>query len=240
MPTYFPNDVKYNPIPFDLTYVLYDPNDVMGVLAVHFSLFPIYTMVFYTSWFLLTREIEPVIAVGGHLASEVVNRIAKKMLKEPRPDFHKDFGHGSLSYGMPSAHSQFMGFFAGYFMCIVLLKINHLSNNQKSLAAMVLVLISAGVACSRVYLMYHTVEQVIVGALFGAFLGVLYFIITSIARDIGLVDWILSWPLIKVFYIKDSYFHSYHSFKDEYDFYLSIKGSNKLLSNLTQEMKSLH
>lgn len=232
MPTYFPNDIKYNPVPFDLTYVVYDPKDVFGLIAVHFSLFPIYTMVFYASWLLLTREIEPVIVVGGHLASEIVNKIAKRYLKEPRPDFHREFGTGSLSYGMPSAHGQHMGFFAGYFICIIVFKINHLSILQKYIGCFLLAFACIGVCFSRVYLMYHTSQQVIVGTLFGALLGCLYFIFSSVLRDIGLIDWILSWPFIRYFYIKDSYFHSYQSFRDEYQFYLSLKNPDQIIENM--------
>ncbi|EGV60889.1 dolichyldiphosphatase [Yamadazyma tenuis] len=229
MPTY----EKYNPVPFDLTYVVYDPNDPLGLLMVHFSLFPIYTMVFYASWFLLSREVEPVIVVAGHLASEIVNKITKKILREPRPDFHKDFGTGSLTYGMPSAHGQHMGFFAGYFICILLFKINHITNHQKMMGCAALAFSSMGVCFSRVYLKYHTPQQVLVGTLFGAFLGCLYFVVSSILRDVGVVDWVLSWRIVKFFYIKDSYFHAYQSFKDEYEFYLSLKNTNILASNLT-------
>lgn len=237
MPTYFPNDIKYKPVPFDLTYVVYDPKDSFGLLAVHFSLFPIYTMVFYASWFLLTREIEPVIVVGGHLVSEIINKIAKKLLKEPRPDFHKEFGTGSLTYGMPSAHGQHMGFFAGYFICIILFKINHMTLCQKYIGCFALTLASAGVCFSRVHLLYHTPQQVIVGTLFGVFLGCAFFIVSSILRDVGVVDWVLSWPFVKYFYIKDSYFHTYQTFKDEYEFYLSLKNVNTLAGNLTSEAK---
>lgn len=233
MPTYFPNDIKYNPVPFDLTYVVYDPKDPLGILCVHLSLFPIYTMVFYASWFLLTREIEPVIVVGGHLVSEIINKFAKKFLKEPRPDFHKEFGTGSLSYGMPSAHGQHMGFFVGYFLCILLFKISSLPPTQKYFGCIILCFTSLGVCFSRVYLLYHTAQQVIVGTLFGMFLGMCFFLITSVMRDVGLVDWVLSWPFVKFFYIKDSYFHSYQSFKDEYDYYLSLKSSSTL-TNLTK------
>lgn len=232
MPTYFPNDIKYNPVPFDLTYVVYDPKDALGLISVHFSLFPIYTMVFYASWFLLTREIEPVIVVAGHLVSEIVNKIAKRFLKEPRPEFHREFGTGSLTYGMPSAHGQHMGFFAGYFVCIVIFKINHLSMIQKYFGCFLLAFACIGVCFSRVYLMYHTTQQVVVGTLFGILLGCLYFIFSSILRDVGVVDWVLSWPFVRYFYIKDSYFHSYQTFQDEYQFYLSLKNPDQIIQNM--------
>ncbi|ABN65335.2 predicted protein [Scheffersomyces stipitis CBS 6054] len=224
----FPSD--YNPIPFDHTYVLYDPNDIISILSVHLSLLPIYVMVFYTSWFLITREIEPVVVVGGHLVGEVLNKIVKRIIKQPRPDFHKEFGSGSFSlgYGMPSAHSQFMGYFAAYFICIVLFKVKHLRRYQRFLGCAFLVVASILVASSRVYLLYHTVQQVVVGVMLGALLGLVYFIATTFARDIGLVDWVLSWPIVNYFYIKDSYFHCYQTFRDEYDTFLRSKSKGSI------------
>lgn len=224
----FPSD--YNPIPFDHTYVLYDPNDIISILSVHLSLLPIYVMVFYTSWFLITREIEPVVVVGGHLVGEVLNKIVKRIIKQPRPDFHKEFGSGSFSlgYGMPSAHSQFMGYFAAYFICIVLFKVKHLRRYQRFLGCAFLVVASILVASSRVYLLYHTVQQVVVGVMLGALLGLVYFIATTFARDIGLVDWVLLWPIVNYFYIKDSYFHCYQTFRDEYDTFLRSKSKGSI------------
>lgn len=209
--------MEYDPIPFDHTYILYDPKDVVSIVCVHFSLLPIYIMVFYTSWFLITREIEPVIVVGGHLIGEVLNKVIKHLLKLPRPDFHKDFGissgHG-LTYGMPSAHSQFMGFFAAYFACI-LMKVP-LKKIQRKLGVVGLLLSSLLVAFSRVYLLYHTPQQTVVGLLVGIVLGLAYFLVTSIARELGFVDWVLGWKIVAFFYIKDSYHHCYHTFRQEY------------------------
>ena len=59
-----------------------------------------------------------------------------------------------------------------------------------------------GVAFSRVYLLYHSNVQVIAGLITGVTLGIIYFIITSVARDVGLVEWILNWPIIKYFMLK--------------------------------------
>jgi dolichyldiphosphatase len=231
MPTF----EKYSPVPFDHTYIMYDPKDALSILSVHLSLLPIYTMVFYTSWFLLSREIEPVIVVGGHLIGEIVNKIVKKIIKQPRPDFHKDFGTGtySLSYGMPSAHSQFMGFFAAYFVCIFLFKMSQMTKPQQLFGVVTLIVLAYAVAFSRVYLLYHTTQQVIVGLMFGALLGLVYFAIISVARDVGFIDWILKWPMVKFFYVKDSYFHNYQSFRDEYEYYLKmIKEGKKVIEKV--------
>lgn len=206
------------PIPFDHTYILYDPSDVVSTVCVQFSLLPIYVMVFYTSWFLITREIEPVIVVGGHLIGEVLNKIIKHFVKQPRPDFHKDFGASSygLTYGMPSAHSQFMGFFATYFICTILRKV---PMRKPAKLAGCAVLATAGllVAFLRVYLFYHTVQQVVVGVVVGVLLGLVYFPIACTARDIGLVDWVLGWPVVRFFYVKDSYHHCYMLFREEWE-----------------------
>lgn len=220
-----PINLEYNPVPFDHTYILYDPNDIISMACVHMSLLPIYIMVFYTAWFLITREIEPVVLVGGHLIGEVVNKVIKKLIKHPRPDFHKDFGSGSysLTFGMPSAHSQFMGLFGAYFVCIFLFRMSHLSHLQRSFGCLTLVVSSTAVAFSRVYLLYHSVQQVIVGILLGIFLGIFYFVATSVARDIGLVDWVLNWPIVKYFYVKDSYFHCYSTFEEEYTTHLKMR-----------------
>lgn len=225
--------MDYNPIPFDHTYILYEPSDIISNICVHLSLLPVYIMVFYTSWFLVTREIEPVLVVGGHLIGEVLNKIIKHLIKQPRPDFHKDFGAGSygLTYGMPSAHSQFIGFFATYFLCIVLFKVP-MPRWQKSAFAAVFPVVGLAVAFSRVYLLYHTVQQVLVGLMVGVVWALVYFPVLSLARDVGLVDWVLLRPFVTPFYVKDSYYHCYQTFEDEHRCHLervARKNSKKSL-----------
>ena len=239
-------------IPFDHTYILYDPNDIVSIISVQFSLLPIYIMVFYLLWFLVTREIEPVIVVGGHLCSEILNKILKKILKSPRPDFHKEFGNalgkalssGSgigagkqsiLSYGMPSAHSQFVGFLAAYYSCVIIFRIEHFKKWQKQTSCALLLCMAVGVASSRVYLQYHTWQQVVVGVVVGNVFGLLYFIVSMTARDIGLVDWVLNWPIVKLFYVKDSYFHCYQSFRDEYEAYIDQKSKSRQFESVDQK-----
>ncbi|GEQ68510.1 hypothetical protein JCM33374_g2178 [Metschnikowia sp. JCM 33374] len=208
--------MEYNPVPFYHTYILYDPSDVVSAACVQFSLFPIYVMVFYTSWFLVTREIQPVITVGGHLINELLNSVIKHSVKQPRPEFHRNFGDGSssLSHGMPSAHSQFMGFYASYYLCVVLLQTPCTTLHKVGMAVF-LVGSSICVAFSRVYLQYHTTPQVVVGLSVGVVWGLVYFVASSLVREVGLVDWVLSWRLVRYFSIKDSYYLCYTSFEEE-------------------------
>lgn len=204
-------------VPFDDTYILYDTSDPLGIVAVHFSLLPIYTMVFFTSWFLITRDIEPVIAVVGQLSNDMANKILKHVFQQLRPEFHRDFGLESfgLTYGMPSAHSQFMGFLAAYYIAITCFAIPVLFR-CKCLVTLGLLLACLGVACSRWYLMYHTWEQVLVGVACGFCTGSLYSVIVFLFRDIGVVDWVLLWPFVRYFWIKNSYYYNYRLFKEEY------------------------
>lgn len=237
-----PIPLAYDPIPYDNTHILYDPSDLVSVVCVHLSLFPVYAMVFYTAWFLITREIEPVVVVGGHLASEIFNKIVKHAVKQPRPDFHKDFGKGSygLSYGMPSAHSQFMGFFAAYYICILLFQLNHLSKSSKTAGAFILASLTIFVASSRVYLLYHTIPQVLAGVILGVGIGLAYYVATSILRDTGVVDWVLLWPIVKYFYVKDSYYHCYQTYKDEYESYIERKKApNKASGTVDDKAKKV-
>lgn len=226
VPSVSPSMAEYNPVPFDHTYVLYDPRDAVSVALVHLLLLPIYTMVFYTSWFFLTREIEPVIVVGGHLVGEVVNKVVKHAVRQPRPDFHRDFGLGlyGLTYGMPSAHAQFMGFFAAYFVCVFAFKLQRFGRWQRVVGSAALVVLLVLVAFLRVYLLYHTPQQVLVGAAVGALLGLAYFGIIAVARDVGFIDWILGWGAVRYFYIKDSYFHCYQTFAQEYEAHMARRG----------------
>ncbi|CAK9438557.1 uncharacterized protein LODBEIA_P27810 [Lodderomyces beijingensis] len=227
----FPDIIPQH-IPFDHTYILYDPTDIISIISVQFSLLPIYIMVFYLSWFLVTREIEPVIIVAGHLCSEVVNKVMKLIFKNPRPDFHREFGaiNGKghvLNYGMPSAHAQFIGFFAAYYSCVLLFKIEHLKKWHRRTGSLVLMMVAFGVAGSRIYLQYHTWQQVVVGVVVGVIFGLCYFVVSSVVRDVGVVDWVLRWPVVRAFHVKDSYFHCYQSFQDEYRTYLRQKREQK-------------
>lgn len=201
-------------ISFDDTHIIYDLSDPFGIVAVHFSLLPIYLMVFYTSWFVVTREIEPVVAVGGQLANDVLNKLLKVMFKQPRPDFHRFFGAQShaLNYGMPSAHAQFMGFFATYYIVMTWAATSS-CKAFKLLVTLGLTVAAIGVAISRWYLMYHTVEQVLVGVGAGVAAGLSYALVSISVREIGLVDWVLLWRVVRLFWITDLFYHNSRLYK---------------------------
>ena len=70
-----------------------------------------------------------------------------------------------MTYGFPSAHSQFMGFFAGYYICVILLKVPMPKSSKTNL--FICCYKYDGSSFSRVYLLYHSNVQVIAGLITG-------------------------------------------------------------------------
>lgn len=113
-------------------------------------------------------------------------------------------------YGMPSSHSQFLWFFSIYMLLFVWIRLRHLSNPNTVWMWIWKTAVSAGcvfaalvvsvsrystalhlfykskqtmnvIKLFRVYLMYHTVTQVIIGALLGSILAILWFLFVHFA-----------------------------------------------------------
>ncbi|KAL6941915.1 hypothetical protein ACO0QE_003077 [Hanseniaspora vineae] len=212
--------LHHNLIPFDDTYVLYNANDIFSFLSCYFTLLPIFIMVFYFSWFVITREVEACYMAGGHVVNDIVNNIVKKIIKEPRPFnyFGDSFQQNTIrsGYGMPSAHSQFMGFFAMY-VGLRLFTFWETSRFNKIVGTIALITVSFLVAWSRVYLGYHSFTQVGVGLSLGSALASFYFLVVVYVRRTGLSQWFLNWKICRNLYMKDSAFYKPMSLKQEYD-----------------------
>lgn len=128
---------------FTLTHILYPPT-FLGLIMALFSLCPQAALVWYLALALQKHKKAGILLFAG-IMDQALNSVLKNIIKQPRP---QDLTYG---YGMPSAHAQFAGLFAmswkhGW-------------------------ILSIGVCVSRVYLQYHTVEQVLVGALIGVLWG---------------------------------------------------------------------
>lgn len=192
-------------IPFDHTYVLYDPNDGLSLVCVFFSLFPILVLVGYFAWFVVTREVEAVVIAGGHIVNEILNKVCKELIRHERPEFS-----GGSGYGMPSAHAQFMGFLSAYFFLKVILQWNVQHNHdssrrEKTIYVFCIISFAFFVCLSRVYLLYHTVIQVLVGVSLGLLHGSLYFLLVSLLRDMGFVKWVLGWKVFQLLLVRDDW-----------------------------------
>ncbi|XBW38307.1 hypothetical protein QEN19_003896 [Hanseniaspora menglaensis] len=214
-----------NLIPFDDTYVLYNGDDILSFGLVYFTLLPIFVMVFIFSWFINTRELEACILAAGHVVNDIVNNIVKNIIKEERPvelfgddkSFQKNSNRSG--YGMPSAHSQFMGFLTGY-MVLRILFFWRFDKTFKGLMCKYIglsLLIGSTllVAFSRVYLQYHSLKQVSVGVALGLFLGSSYFVVIQYIRRFGFCDWLMTLRISEFFAMKDSSYKGSKSLRNE-------------------------
>ncbi|KAH3686032.1 hypothetical protein WICPIJ_003032 [Wickerhamomyces pijperi] len=222
-------ELHYTPIPFDDTYVLYNADDIFSLLSVFFTLLPIGILVFYLSWFLTTREVEPVIMAAGQVVNDIINNVAKNHIKQVRPYNFEGFQASGLrsGYGMPSAHSQFMGFFATYLILRIWIQWKGLSVLRKIISTISLGALSWCVMYSRVYLYYHSVPQVLVGLGIGTTLGLVYYFTIDVLRSIGLVDYVLSWGLADWFHVKDSCYYEPLSLREERALWLNRREITK-------------
>jgi dolichyldiphosphatase len=184
-----------------------DPNDPISYLCAWLALVPQGLCVVYATLIWSTREIEILLMFAGQLACEALNFALKRILKEERP--RQMHGKG---YGMPSSHAQFVAFFSVSLALFLLFR--HVpkspapSHTPLSMGARLglsgLALVGAGlVAWSRVYLSYHTPKQVFVGCLAGVVTAVAWFLITTAARQVGLVRWALDLCIVRLFRMRD-------------------------------------
>ncbi|CAK4079238.1 unnamed protein product [Aphanomyces euteiches] len=183
--------------PFSLTWVMYDAADPLGQLLALVTLSPVFIMVMYATLILFQRDLHIIFMVLGQLVNEVFNQILKRTIDQKRPD-----GADMEDAGMPSAHSQFMAFFATY---VVLYTSNRMSKRREwehKLAIGGVILLALLVFFSRIRLGYHSVAQVVVGAAVGAGTGILWYIVLeNIAMP--LFPTIASWDISKLLFIRD-------------------------------------
>lgn len=162
-------------IPFSLTLVYYDEGDLVGQLLALSSLSPVFAVVSYVSVCIaLGFPPKLVFMFIGQLGNVVVNVLLKHVVRMPRPADKEHLDH-SGKYGMPSNHTQFMAYLA----------IFALMANQKRygefkyprVLSFALLIASFVVGWSRVYLEYHTTDQVLVGWLVGASVAVAWHLV---------------------------------------------------------------
>jgi dolichyldiphosphatase len=143
------------------------------------SLLPVFIAFGLGVAILIRREIGTAVLLLGILADEVFNDVLKTSIAEPRPQRSSDRGVWG-EYGMPSSHAQFMWFFAAYMTLWTLRRLRPrpttmcgpaLTTAVKWLIVLALCVAALAVMWSRVYLGYHTVEQVACGAGVGAAAG---------------------------------------------------------------------
>lgn len=130
---------------------------------------------------------------------------------------------------MPSAHSQFLFFYAAYLTTWMYTRARKFSVFKRAYRTLGLFTLAVLVAYSRVYLSYHTPEQVLVGAAAGTVLGVTWALFIGALRDFGVVDWVLGWPIAGWFYIKDTALDTGSTIEIEYARWKHTRRKQKII-----------
>ena len=101
--------------------------------------------------------------IVGFIGNELLNRVLKPILKDPRP---VPLSSTDI-YGMPSGHSQ-LAVYSLVFMALVL--------QEKRYGTIILLFLGLTVAtmAQRVAIKAHSLEQVIIGGLLGGVLGYIF------------------------------------------------------------------
>lgn len=74
---------------------------------------------------------------------------------------------------------------------------------ERAMASVLVLVLAAAVAWSRVYLGYHTVNQVLVGSLAGGLSAVAWYAATAVLRETGLLAWALASPVARGLRVRD-------------------------------------
>eukprot|EP01101_Sappina_pedata_P002729 TRINITY_DN12943_c0_g1_i1.p1 TRINITY_DN12943_c0_g1~~TRINITY_DN12943_c0_g1_i1.p1 ORF type:complete len:239 (+),score=54.05 TRINITY_DN12943_c0_g1_i1:63-719(+) len=174
------------------------PDDSFTSLALApFSWFPYLLLGYYTLVFVVGRKLRILYLCGLIGIIGVLNEgILKNLIRQPRPELTCACG-----FGMPSGHAAisagffvwvFLDTFVTYFIKVSLVNGNGIGSlqfsfkNMKafsqvfSLSTVVPLLLYIPTIISRVHLNYHTWQQVAVGSIVGALIGVAYFVFTFV------------------------------------------------------------
>ncbi|EPS28590.1 hypothetical protein PDE_03536 [Penicillium oxalicum 114-2] len=188
------------------THVHYNPQDPLSFASAWLALAPQALCVSYATLIWASREVEVIFMFGGQLSCEALNFVLKRIIKEERPK--EMFGKG---YGMPSSHAQFMTYFAVYMS--LFLAFRHSPSYAGSYpysdfllrSALIVGLCASAVAvsASRVYLSYHTPQQVLAGSAAGFLCACGWFVVTGLLRRSGWVDWATEMTLCRLLRVRD-------------------------------------
>ncbi|XP_017777912.1 PREDICTED: dolichyldiphosphatase 1-like [Nicrophorus vespilloides] len=207
---YFPKTLEQNDrtewVPLSLTLVEYPKGDWIGKFFALVSLTPFGILAGFVTLILFRRDLHTITFFIGTIFSELVNSILKNTIQSARPMSRSgDYNE----YGMPSSHSQFVWFFTTYVIYFVFIRLHHMNNNtiienmSKLLIISSSVLMAVIVCISRIYLQYHTVAQVLCGALVGFLFATIWFTLTYMLFT-PLFPMVVSWKISEFLLLRDT------------------------------------
>ncbi|CAG0883014.1 unnamed protein product [Cyprideis torosa] len=195
-------------VPFSLTFVEYPKGDHWGHFLAVLSLVPISVIgVALPTLILFRRDLHTMYLTMGLLLNEAVNYVTKKTLRHPRPTLRKVHYNEN---GMPSSHAQLICFLALYLLLFIWLRLHRSPSPSfvewawKILASVISLLVAILVCVGRVYLQYHTLNQVLVGSVLGATLGAGWFGLLQGAVGPFIFPRLASWPVAQALLVRDT------------------------------------
>ncbi|KAB0798133.1 hypothetical protein PPYR_09126 [Photinus pyralis] len=207
---YFSKILKENDktkwVPLSLTLVEYPKDDILGKLLAIISLTPFGIGSGFLTLILFRRDLHTITFFVGTLCSEAFNYLLKHSICEARPKLRPD---DMVEYGMPSSHAQFVWFFATYIIYFVFIRLHHMNNNtiienvSKLLIISSSVLVALLVSFSRIYLEYHSISQVLCGALVGVVFATFWFALTYFVFT-PLFPQIVTWKISEFLLLRDT------------------------------------
>eukprot|EP00246_Nothoceros_aenigmaticus_P009016 TRINITY_DN24304_c0_g1_i1.p1 TRINITY_DN24304_c0_g1~~TRINITY_DN24304_c0_g1_i1.p1 ORF type:complete len:267 (-),score=15.15 TRINITY_DN24304_c0_g1_i1:481-1206(-) len=186
-----------------LVHVRYHHDDLIGYVLAWASLLPIFIgLGGFISHFIFRRELQAFFFALGIAVSEILNLIIKDWVKQDRPTTCALLEMCD-SHGWPSSHSQFMCFFSTYMMLLALRRFSFSDMYSKLFTAFVSWPFTLLTMYSRIYLGYHSLEQVIAGGTAGIIFGAGWFYVVQ--RKIAhYFPRLQTWGICRYLLIKDS------------------------------------
>eukprot|EP00088_Acartia_fossae_P059782 TRINITY_DN7133_c0_g1_i2.p1 TRINITY_DN7133_c0_g1~~TRINITY_DN7133_c0_g1_i2.p1 ORF type:complete len:238 (-),score=14.61 TRINITY_DN7133_c0_g1_i2:180-893(-) len=163
-----------------LTHVEYPEGDKVGKYFAIYSLAPLVIAIVLATLFVSRRDLHTATLGVGVILNHILNQVLKKMYAEPRPVIRAVVLE---EHGWPSNHSQYMWFVCIYAVLFIQCRLHF--RWSWSEVAWKLLAISGSLAAavvmsySRVYLQYHTVDQVVAGSVIGSISAVVWFLVTQ-------------------------------------------------------------
>ena len=193
--------------PFSLTFVEYQEGDVIGLALAASSLIPLFIVVTAVTTIFIRRDLHSIAFFAGLAINYVSNACLKFYMAEERPRVISGRSHFNR-YGMPSTHAQFMTYVAAYQCLFVLFRLSHKGGSLLEWLWKVTwcagnIAVAVTVIYGRVYLYYHTVEQVVYGAAFGSLYAVAWFAVTHWVLSPALFPYLASTRAAEFFLLRD-------------------------------------
>lgn len=191
-------------VPLSLTLVEYPQGDLCGMFLAILSLAPFAICTGFITLIIFRRDLHTIAFFVGVFINDCINLVLKYTICQARP-IERDGLH--TQYGMPSMHAQHMWFFAIYVTLFVYVRLNYsctiFERIWRITVACGCITTALLISYGRVYLLYHSITQVLCGALIGVALGIIWFFITHNILT-PLFPIVVSWKLAEFLLLRDT------------------------------------